>query len=369
VARGDPARERSDGRSSERSNELSGEVEADRAHGLARGRGRAWTLLLAVAARRRAGTLPHGPAAVRLRDDGTLEQLDRRDARAELSRREDGTFAVGPGLDDGQRDFVELYLPMLGRRDDESSVVAHLGQSVDGCIATASGHSAAVTGTADFVHMHRLRALADAVLVGAGTVEADDPRLTTRLVDGPSPVRVVIDPRARLAESFGVFTDGAAPTLRVRAAGNAKGVRAGGGAEDGRDAGNDDDGKRPDTADTPEVGTIAVEADPDGGVSLPELLRALRGRGIRIVFIEGGGVTVTRWLHAGLLDRLHLVVAPVLIGGGRPALDLPPIATMAESLRPRCRLHLLGQDVLWDFDLRDVADDDATTGDTCRRLS
>ena len=322
---------------------------------------RAWTLLLAAAARRRGGTLPSGPVAFRAGDDGALEGAASDDPGASLLRGADGRFAAGPALDEDEREFVELYLPLLGGRDDESTVLAHLGQSVDGYIATASGHSAGLTGRADFVHMHRLRALADAVLVGAGTVAADDPRLTTRLVDGPSPVRVVVDPRGRLGDDHGVFTDGAASTLRV--------VRRDDKGDKGDKGDEDDEGG---VAPPDDAGTLVVDDAADGGgtgLSLPELLRALRARGIRVVFVEGGGITVTRWLTAGLLDRLHVTVAPVLVGEGRPALRLPPLATMSESLRPRCRCYRLGRDVLWDFDLRGTADEASALDDTFRRLS
>ena len=104
-----------------------------------------------------------------------------------------------------------------GRRG--RSRIAHLGQSLDGYIATASGDSYYVTGPDNVRHLHRLRALADAIVVGAGTVARDDPQLTVRHVEGPNPVRVVLDPAARLDARRRVFSDGAAPTLVVHADG------------------------------------------------------------------------------------------------------------------------------------------------------
>ena len=316
------------------------------------GPGRAWSLLLAAAERRRRGTLPPAPGGLRPSADAArrempgeaLESTVAGDERAVLLRADDGTFVLGPALTAAERDFVELYLPLLGGGDGEPFVLAHLGQSADARIATLSGDSNTVTGRADFVHMHRLRALSDVVLVGAGTVAADDPRLTTRLVEGPNPVRVVLDPGARLGEEAGVFRDRAAPTLRVRAG---PGERRGAAPPAGHHG---------------TVTTVTVPMAGDG-LSLPAVLGALRARNLPVVFIEGGGVTVTRWLVEGLLDRLHLVAAPVLVGDGRPALSLPGAASMAESLRPPCRLYRLGRDVLWDFDLRgeQVRDGASTT--------
>jgi diaminohydroxyphosphoribosylaminopyrimidine deaminase/5-amino-6-(5-phosphoribosylamino)uracil reductase len=82
------------------------------------------------------------------------------------------------------------------------------------------------------------------------------------------------------------------------------------------------------------------------------LLDVLAKRGLKRVFIEGGGMTVSRFLGRGCLDRLHLIVAPVLIGAGKPGLALPSWATMADCPRPPAAVHRLGDDVLWDLDLR-----------------
>src|SRR5207237_10104732 len=93
--------------------------------------------------------------------------------------------------------------------------VRHRGPSPAGFTATHPGASQFVTGEANIRHLHRMRAPCDAVVVGAGTVAADDPQLTTRHVSGPSPVRVVLDPGRRLADHYRVFNDDSADTLYV----------------------------------------------------------------------------------------------------------------------------------------------------------
>lgn len=212
-----------------------------------------------------------------------------------------------------------LALGRMGR-----VVLAHLGASLDGRIATESGHSTWVTGQADLVHMHRLRALADAVVVGAGTAAADDPQLTVRHVRGPSPVRVVLDPRGTLSPHLRVFRATPPLTLWLRPC--------------------------PCVAPSAvEVVTLRVQ---HGRFDPREVLTTLTTRGLRRIMIEGGGQTVSAFLAAGLVDLLHYCIAPVVIGSGRPALALPPVATMDEAMQLRptvielagdrlfvCRLH------------------------------
>ncbi|MFT3802391.1 MAG: RibD family protein [Burkholderiaceae bacterium] len=220
-------------------------------------------------------------------------------------------------------------------------VVGHLGQSLDGYIATAAGDSCFVTGHANIRHLHRMRALCDAVVIGAGTAAADDPRLTARLASGANPLRVIIDPRGRLDGSLRVFSDGAAPTLRACL--RSTGLQA--------------------------CERMLIVAERDGRFDLADLLAQLRARGCARIFVEGGGITVSAFLDAGLLDRLHVAVAALLIGSGRPALRLPGIEPLARCRRPATKVFRMGADMLYDCELAVSATAGDGDGDeTLRRV-
>jgi riboflavin biosynthesis pyrimidine reductase len=87
------------------------------------------------------------------------------------------------------------------------------------------------------------------------------------------------------------------------------------------------------------------------GLGIDAILALLRSRGLRRIFVEGGGVTVSRFLAAGALDRLHVTVAPLVMGGGVPAFPLPPVARLEDGRRFAWTPHLLGADILLDIPL------------------
>jgi riboflavin-specific deaminase-like protein len=218
--------------------------------------------------------------------------------------------------------FAPLRAPVPEGR---SFVLGRVAQSLDGYIATSEGESVWISGPDDLRHTHQLRALCDAVVVGARTIRADNPRLTTRLVDGPSPVRVVLDPDCRLDDSYRVFRDGP-ETLLLCA---------------------------PKMASADRLGTASVLPVPRGpeGLDIAAILALLRDRGLRRIFVEGGGVTVSRFLAAGALDRLHVTVAPLVMGGGVPAFPLPPVERLEEGRRFAWVAHRIGADILLDIPL------------------
>ena len=227
----------------------------------------------------------------------------------------------------GDAGICPLYGPLIAESGaaDGCFVLGRIAQSLDGRIATVNGASRWISGEADIVHTHRLRALSDAIVVGAGTVRADDPRLTTRLVGGPSPVRVVIDTNRRLGPEYGVFRDGGA-TL-VLCADDVRGADRVGGAE-----------------------VIRIRRDREW-LDIGTVLGVLAARGLRRVFVEGGGITVSRFLAAGGLDRLHVTIAPLLLGSGIPAFTLPEADAPADGMRLGWSVHRLGDDLLLDIPL------------------
>jgi diaminohydroxyphosphoribosylaminopyrimidine deaminase / 5-amino-6-(5-phosphoribosylamino)uracil reductase len=217
------------------------------------------------------------------------------------------------------------YGPLQAGSVDDLMVIGQLGQSLDGRVATAAGHSHYINTVDGLAHLHRLRSLVDAVVIGIGTALADDPRLTVRRVTGPNPARVVIDPHGKLpAEARLLVADGAQRVVVTAA------------------------GRQPRMP--PGVDIVALPAE-NGIIDPVEILGALARLGFRRLLIEGGAKTVSRFLAAGCLDRLHVIVAPLLLGAGPASLTLPPVERIEHALRPPVRAHALGEDVLFDCDL------------------
>ena len=288
-----------------------------------------WAAILSAAGAAEGLTETNESATFAVGGDARMLQVRPEDPAALLVWRPGSGWKTALPAADPRTPVLDLYLPICSATAARPLTVGHIGQSLDGFIATHAGESRWVTGEENLRHMHRLRALCDAVIVGAGTVAADDPQLTTRLVEGPNPLRVVLDPGRRLADDHRVFSDTSARTLYVCAQSLTRsGEHHHGSAE-----------------------VLGVADDGEGGLDLAALIRVLRARGCTRVFVEGGGVTVSLFLEAKLLDRLHVAIAPLLIGDGRPAIRLRPPDTLGDCHRPRYRVFRMGADVLFDCDL------------------
>ena len=233
------------------------------------------------------------------------------------------TFRSGDGS--LPQPWEDIFGPLRKGVIDDLVLVGQCGQSIDARIATPTGHSHYINSEAGLAHLHRLRALVDAVVIGVGTAIADDPQLTVRRVEGPNPARVVVDPTGRLPPSARVLAADGVRRLVVTA------------------------------ADTPAQLPAGIEIVPVAAknrqLAPAAITAALAARGFRRILIEGGADTVSRFLAARCLDRLHILVAPIILGGGRSSFTLPPIERVDEAVRAPMRAHSLGSDVLLDCDL------------------
>jgi len=237
----------------------------------------------------------------------------------------------------GNNALWPLYAPLIEGPNDQSFVIGQIGQSLDGRIATPTGHSHYINGAAALVHLHRLRALVDAVVVGVGTVVADNPQLTVRRAamsaGKPQPARVVIDPMGRMPLAAACMQDDGARRLVVHC------------------------GTTKQSSADPKIEYVNVPRV--GGLMTPsDILAALGKLGLRRLLVEGGAKTLSTFLQAGALQHLHIMTAPMIIGSGPVGIELTAITRLDNALRPRVTTFALPDgEVLFDCDFSSRARD------------
>lgn len=221
---------------------------------------------------------------------------------------------------------------MDDQRKGVPGVTVHYAQTLDGRLATRTGQSQWISGSAALRLAHQLRAEHQAVMVGVGTVRADNPRLTVRLVPGESPARVIVDSTLRLPLDAHVLTDGAARTLVAT---------------------TDRAGRREiDAVRRQGAEILVVDQNASGRVDLLDLLHRLAGLGFSSLLIEGGAALITSALRCGLVDRLVVCIAPKVIGSGIEAVGDLDILQMSEALHfSQSSFTSVGEDVIFDGQL------------------
>ena len=208
-------------------------------------------------------------------------------------------------------------------------------QTLDGYIAARDGSSRWISGQASLVRTHTLRANHDAIMVGVGTVVADNPRLNVRLVQGRDPIRVIIDGRLRIPDESAVLRpEVAAGTWLI--------------------CGPDADVMRRRALSQRGAVVLPVGADPFmGGVHLTQALAVLYQRGIRSIMLEGGSRLITSMLRTRLVDRVVITIAPKILGVGVSAIGPIGIETMADALTlAHVQTHRLDDDIWLEGEVR-----------------
>lgn len=193
--------------------------------------------------------------------------------------------------------FLRSYAERKGR----AVSVSHFAQSLDGRIATISGDSKWIGNEENLTHAHRMRALCDSILIGSGTLKRDQPKLTVRHVDGPTPVRIVLGSSDEGVESLARANSG-----RVIVVGT------------------------PGTHDLPNVEALTLEST-DGFIQPANLLKVLYEKGIYSVYIEGGATTTSYFLRHDAIDVVQLHVSPMIFGSGVASFSLPQIQKVTEA--------------------------------------
>ncbi len=209
-------------------------------------------------------------------------------------------------------------------------VTLSYAQSVDGSITRQRGQPLALSGQESMTLTHQLRTNHDAILVGIGTVLADDPRLTVRLVAGPDPQPIILDSQLRLPLTAKLLTQHprkpiVATTATADSAKEQALLAAG-------------------------ATVVRLPASANGQVSLPALLACLHKHNIHRLMVEGGATIITSFLAEQLVDRLVITVAPLLVGGlnavgnlnghGLPQLQNPQTQWLGKDM-------ILSGDVHW----------------------
>ncbi|MBZ0263757.1 bifunctional diaminohydroxyphosphoribosylaminopyrimidine deaminase/5-amino-6-(5-phosphoribosylamino)uracil reductase RibD [bacterium] len=212
---------------------------------------------------------------------------------------EDAGIHVYVGL--MEKEARELNLPYLKKAETGKAwVTLKIAQTVDGRIASQTGHSRWITSKPSRRYAHLMRAIHDGVLVGSGTVHADDCMLTVRHVSGRNPIRIVLDTNFRIPPDSKILNtpDEAATWV----------------------FGSPEDGKLPEWSSNRNVRAILVGRQKGFGVNLQEVIDYISQNGIMSLMVEGGSKIWTAFLDAKLADKVEVVIAPIILGHGIDAI-------------------------------------------------
>lgn len=209
-------------------------------------------------------------------------------------------------LPQGLISYIRLYIPLLMAsrlQPGRPFVISHYAQSLDGKISTPSGKSKWISNQDNLDHCHRLRALADGVLVGGETIKADKPKLTVRRVEGKNPKRIFW---CNTIDDYSDYVEDGTYTILVTKNKIINTLPKG-------------------------INHCIVYNNLDNPVQ--EVLNKLKGIGIHAIFIEGGSNTLSHFYNAKSIDLMQIHIAPLIFGSGKSALEMQAIDKVSDSLQ------------------------------------
>ena len=211
------------------------------------------------------------------------------------------------------KEIGQILLPILMLK--KKFYIGQIGQSLDGKIALLNGNSHYINDKNSISYLHSLRSICDAVVVGVNTIRKDDPLLTTRAIKGPNPQRIIIDPSLKLTNKYQVFKDGIPNIIFTHSKINKK------------------------------FNNTQIYKLPERNFT-NLIYQNINRLGYKLVLVEGGSKTISKFLENKLLNIMQFIIAPTIIGSGINSINIEPITNLKNVIRTKNNIYKFGKEII-----------------------
>ena len=211
------------------------------------------------------------------------------------------------------KEIGQILLPILMLK--KKFYIGQIGQSLDGKIALLNGNSHYINDKNSISYLHSLRSICDAVVVGVNTIRKDDPLLTTRAIKGPNPQRIIIDPSLKLTNKYQVFKDGMPNIIFTHSKINKK------------------------------FNNTQIYKLPERNFT-NLIYKNINRLGYKLVLVEGGSKTISKFLENKLLNIMQFIIAPTIIGSGINSINIEPITNLKNVIRTKNNIFKFGKEII-----------------------
>ena len=211
------------------------------------------------------------------------------------------------------KEIGQILLPILMLK--KKFYIGQIGQSLDGKIALLNGNSHYINDKNSISYLHSLRSICDAVIVGVNTIRKDDPLLTTRAIKGPNPQRIIIDPSLKLTNKYKVFKDGMPNIIFTHSKLNKK------------------------------FNNTQIYQLPERNFT-NLIYQNINRLGYKLVLVEGGSKTISKFLENKLLNIMQFIIAPTIIGSGINSINIEPITNLKNVIRTKNNIYKFGKEII-----------------------